>query len=120
MVRRGGMVIAKLETLDVLGTLIRSDLRWDNHVFNVSKEAAKCLGFLKRCKKSSLLPIYALSMSPTLDRKWNTIHTYGQVRLKRTFDFVDRIQSRALMLIGDDRVTSSITSLGHLHNVSFA
>ena len=32
-------------TLAVLGTSIRSDLRWDDHVFNVSKEAAKCLGF---------------------------------------------------------------------------
>ena len=41
-----GMEIAKSETLDVLGTSIQSDLRWDDHVFNVSKE-----GFLKRCKK---------------------------------------------------------------------
>ena len=30
----GGMAI------DVLGTSIRSELRWDDHVFNVSKEAA--------------------------------------------------------------------------------
>ena len=47
----GVIVIVKSETLDVLGTPIRSDLRWNDHVFNVSKEAAKCLGFLKRCKK---------------------------------------------------------------------
>ena len=38
----GGMAIVKSETLDVLGTSIRSDLRCDDHVFNVSKEAAKC------------------------------------------------------------------------------
>ena len=37
----GGMAIVKSETLDVLGTSIRSDLRWDDHIFNVSKEAAK-------------------------------------------------------------------------------
>ena len=67
-----GMAIAKSETLDVLGTSIRSDLRWDDHVFNVSKEAAKCLGFLKRCKKSFTPSL--LSMLPILDRKWNTIH----------------------------------------------
>ena len=36
----GGMAIVKSETLDVLGTSIRSDLRSDDHVFNVSKEAA--------------------------------------------------------------------------------
>ena len=41
-----GMEIAKSETLDVLGTSIRSDLRLDDHVFNVSKEAAKCLSFI--------------------------------------------------------------------------
>ena len=58
----GGMEIARQETLDVLDTSIRSDLRWDDHVFNVSKEAAKCLGFQKRCKKyftpSDLRSIY--------------------------------------------------------------
>ena len=37
---------------------------------------------------------------------------------KCALDFVDRIQSRALKLIGDDRVVSSITSLGHRRNVS--
>ena len=50
-VRISGMKIARSETLDVLGTSLRSDLCWVGHVFNVSKEAAKCLGFLKRCKK---------------------------------------------------------------------
>ena len=34
----GGMAIAKSETLDVLGTSIRSDLRWNDHIFNVSKK----------------------------------------------------------------------------------
>ena len=37
---------------------------------------------------------------------------------KSALDFVDRIQSRALKLIGDDKVASSITSLGHRRNVS--
>ena len=37
---------------------------------------------------------------------------------KNTLDFVDRIQSRALKFIGDDRVASSISSLGHCRNVS--
>ena len=37
---------------------------------------------------------------------------------KSSLDFVNRIQSRALKLLGDDRVASSITSLGHRRNVS--
>ena len=45
-------------------------------------------------------------MLPILDRKWNTIHIYGQVRLK------------AHMIEAYDRVGSSITSLGHRRNVS--
>ena len=50
---------------------IRSDLRWDDHVFNVSKEAAKCLGFLKRCKKdftpSDLRTIYVTYIRPKME-----------------------------------------------------
>ena len=42
------MAIAKSNPLDVLGTSLRSDLRWDDHVFNASKEAGS---FLNRCKK---------------------------------------------------------------------
>ena len=37
---------------------------------------------------------------------------------KSALDFVDRIQNRALKLIGADTVTSSITSLGDRRNVS--
>ena len=37
---------------------------------------------------------------------------------KSALDFVHRIQSRALKPIGDDRVASSITSVGHRRNVS--
>ena len=37
---------------------------------------------------------------------------------KSALDFVDRIQSRALKLIGDDGVGSSITSLGYRRNLN--
>ena len=40
------------------------------------------------------------------------------VASKSTLDFVDRIQSRPLKLIEDDRVASFITCLGHRRNVS--
>ena len=114
----GAMAIAKSGTLDVLGTSIRSDLRWDDHVFNVSKEAAKCLGFLERCKKyftpSDLRTIYVTYIRPKME--YNS-HLWAGAS-KSALDFVYRIQSRALKLIGDDRVASSITSLGHRRNVS--
>ena len=68
-----GMQIVKSETLDVLGTSTRSDLRWDDHVFNVSKEAAKCLGFLQQCEEyftpSNLRAIYVTYIRPKMKYK---------------------------------------------------
>ena len=115
----GGMAIVKSETLDVLGTSIRFDLRWDDHVFNVSNEAAKCLGFLKRCKKyftpSDRRTMYVAYIRPKME--YNSNLWAGAS--KSALDYVHRIQSQALKLIGDDRVASSITSLGHRRNISW-
>ena len=112
------MEIVKSETLVVLGTSTRSDLRWDDHVFNVLKEAAKCLGLLKQCNKyftpSGLRTIYVTYITPNME--YNS-HLWARAS-KSALDFVDRIQSRALQLKGDDRVASSITCLGHRRNVS--
>ena len=87
----GGMAIVTSETLDVLGTSIRSDLRWDNHVFNMSKEAANCLDFLKRCKKyftpSDLRTIYVTYNRPKME------YNSQLVASKSALDFVDRIQN---------------------------
>ena len=68
---------------------------------------------------TSLLSISALSMLPTYIRpkmEYNS-HLWAGVS-EFALDFVDRIQSRALKLGGDDKVVSSITSLGHRRNVS--
>ena len=105
--------------LDDLGTSIRSEeLRWDDHAFNVSKEAAKCLGFLKLCKKyftpSDLRTVYVTYIRPKME--YNS-HLWAGAS-KSALDFVDRIESRALKLIGDDRVISSITSLRHRRDVT--
>ena len=70
-----GMEIARSETLDVVGTSVRSDLCWDDHIFNVSNEAAKCLGFWKRCKKyfnpSNLNSIYITYIRPKMEYNSN-------------------------------------------------
>ena len=114
----GGTVIVKSDTVDVLGTSIRSELRWDDHVFNVSKEAAKCLDFRKRCKKcfspSNLLTINVAYITPKIE--YNS-HLWAGAS-KSTLDFADGIQSQALKLIEYDRVDSSIISLGHRRNFS--
>ena len=114
-VSMGGMEIARWQTLDVLGTSIRADLGWYDHIFNVTKEAAKSLGFFKPCKKYFTLfdlhTIHVTYIRPKMD--YNS-HLWAAAS-KNAVDFVDRIQSRALKHIEDD---SYISSLGHRCNVS--
>ena len=78
---------------------IRSDFRRDDHVFNVSKEAAKCLIFLKRSKKYFTLSdqsiIYATYIQPKME--YNSHLWAGTSKI--ALDFVNRIQNRALKLI---------------------
>ena len=63
---------------------------------------------------SDLRTIYVIYISPKME--YNS-HLWAVVS-KRALDVVDRIQNRALKLIVDDGVASSITSLGHRRNVS--
>ena len=89
----GGMEIAKSETHDVLGTSIRSELLWDDHVLNVSKEAASSLGYLKRCNKyftpSDLRTIYVTYNRPKIE--YNS-HLWASAS-KSALNFVYRIKS---------------------------
>ena len=84
------MEIASSETLDVLSTSIRSNLRWDDHVFNVSKRIKKYF------TPSDLRTIYVTYIRPKIE--YNS-HLWAGAS-KSALDFVDRIQSRALKLIG--------------------
>jgi hypothetical protein len=103
--------------LDVLGISIHSDLRWNDHIFDVSKEAAKCLGFLKRCKKfftpAGLSTIYTAYIRPKME--YNS-HIWAGAS-KSSLELLDRIQNRAIYLIGDEHISSSLNSLGHRRNV---
>ena len=73
---------------------------------------------MKRCKKyftpSDLRTVYVTYIRPKME--YNSRLWAGAS--KCALDVVYRIQSRALKFIGDDRVASSITSLGHRRNVS--
>ena len=86
--------------------------------FEVEYEIFHCFRFLKRCKKystaSDLRTIYVTYYRSKIE--YNS-HLWAGAS-KSALDFVDRIQSRAMKLIGDDRVASYIASLGHRRNVS--
>lgn len=113
----GGVVIAESDALDVLGISVQRDLRWNNHVFDVAKEAGKCLGFLKRCKKyftpADLRTIYTTYIRPKMEYNSHLWAGAPQTLL----ELLDRIQKRAIMLIDDGRVSNSIDSLKHRRDV---
>ena len=111
------MVIEQSDALDVLGMKIQCDVRWTKHVFNVSKEAFKCLGFLKRCKKyftpSDLLSIYTTYIRPKME--YNS-HIWAGAP-KSSLELLDRVQRRAMVMIGDSSVSNPVVSLEHRRNV---
>lgn len=113
----GGLDVGESEALDVLGLKIQCDIRWNKHIFNVSKEAFKCLGFLKRCKRfftpPDLLNIYTTYIRPKME--FNS-HIWSGAPAS-TLELLDRVQKRALKLIGDSSVSSTVVSLEHRRNV---
>ena len=113
-----GTCIAETERLAILGMCINNHLRWNDHIFEVAKNAAKCLGFLKRCKKyftpSDLASIYKAFIRPKME--YNA-HIWSGAP-KTVLHILDRVQNRAIKLIGDRDIVSSIDSLEHRRNVS--
>ena len=104
----GGINIEESEALDVLGMRIQHDVRWNNHVVQVSKEAFKCLGFLNRCRKyftsSDLLTIYTTYIRPKME--YNS-HIWTGAS-KSILELLDHVQRRALALINANTVSSFI------------
>ena len=80
------------------------------------KQPSVCT-FSNGARNTSLLSIFALAVTYVRPKiEYNSHLWTGES--KSALDFVDRIQSPALKLIGDDRVPSSNTALGHRRNVS--
>ena len=112
-----GVDIDDAGSIEILGMNIQNDLRWNSHIFNVAKDASKCLGFLKRCKKyfsaADLKNIYTTFIRPKME--YNSHIWAGASRI--SLELLDRVQRRAIKLIGDSGISSSIDSLGHRRNV---
>lgn len=112
-----GADVEESAALGILGMKIQSDARWADHVFGVAKDASKCLGFLKRCKKyftpSDLLIIYTTYIRPRME--YNS-HIWAGAP-KSSLELLDRIQKRAKVLIGDNSITSTLAPLEHRRNV---
>ena len=101
--------IEPLDSINILGIQVASNLSWREHITNIAKSASKKLGVLFRCKKyftsEQLLKIYKGLNRPRLEY---CSHVWGASSY--TY-LLDRVESKAIRLIGDASVTSSLDSL---------
>ena len=106
-----GVDITRADELDLLGTVINSDMRWNAHIKRIANEASKCIGFLKRCTKYfsplDLRNIYYSHIRPKME--YNS-HIWAGAS-KESLKLLDRVQDRVIKLIGDLEVVGTIDSL---------
>lgn len=115
--RMSGAEITQTPVLRALGTDIDSKLLWYNQIIDASKNAARRLGFLRRCKRyfnsADLAVIYKAYIRPLLEYD---SHIWAGAP-PTSLAFVDRIQKRAMRLIDDESISNGIDSLQHRRNV---
>ena len=101
--------ILPLNSINILGIQVASNLSWRDHIINITKSAYKKLGILLRCREyfssTQLLKIYKGLIRPCLEY---CSHIWGASSY--TY-LLDRVESKAIRLIGDASVTSSLDSL---------
>ena len=109
--------LQEASNLKILGTNVSSKMSWSEHIMNVTKNAAKRLGFLRRCKKffssEELATIYKAYIRPLLE--FDSHLWVGAP--PTTLNLVERLQNRAFRLIGDISITNRIESLEHRRKV---
>ena len=99
--------------LRVLGTNVTCKLLWSEHIMSVTKNAAKRLGFLRRCKKffspPELAILYKAYIRPLVE--FDSHLWVGAP--PSTLNLVERLQKKAFRLIGDTNITDRIDTLEH-------
>ena len=102
----------------ILGVSLSSNLKWHSHIATMAKSASRKLGFLFRAKRffspSHLLLLYKTQIRPSLEY---CSHVWGDASLS-TLSILDSIQNRAVRLIGDEALTSSLEPLSLRRKVS--
>ena len=101
--------IPSLNSVNILGLQISSSLSWRDHIVQIAKSASKKLGVLFRCKQyfnsAQLLKLYTGFIRPCLEY---CSHIWGSSPYT---SLLDRIESKAIRLIGDPSLTSTLDPL---------
>ena len=101
--------IPPLNSINILGLQISSSLSWRNHIVQIAKSASKKLGVLFRCKQylnaAQLIKLYTGFIRPCLEY---CSHIWGSSAYTSS---LDKIESKAIRLIGDPSLTSTLDPL---------
>ena len=101
--------IPSLNSVNILGLQISSSLSWRDHIVQIAKSASKKLGVLFRCKQyfnsAQLFKLYTGFIRPCLEY---CSHIWGSSPYT---SLLDRIESKAIRLIGNPSLTSTLDPL---------
>ena len=101
--------IPPLNSVNILGFQISSSLSWRDHIVQIAKSASKKLGVLFCCKQyfnaAQLFKLYTGFICPCLEY---CSHIWSSSPYT---SFLDRIESKAIRLIGDPPLTSTLDPL---------
>ena len=96
-----------------LGLSISSNLTWKPHINSIAKHASQKLGFLSRAcgyfSPSQLLTIYKSQIGPSLEY---CSHVWCGAP-KSSLHLLERVLSKAIRLINNPNLTSSLQSFSH-------
>ena len=101
--------IPPLNSTNILGLQISSSLPWRDHIVQIAKSASRKLRVLFRCKQyfnsAQLFKFYSGFIHPCLEY---CSHIWGS----SPYTFLhDRVESKAIRLIGDPSLTSTLNPL---------
>ena len=101
--------IPPLNSINILDLQISSSLSWRDHIVQIAKSASKKLGVLFRCKQyfngAQLFKLYTGFIRPCLEY---CSYIWGSSPYT---SLLDRIESKAIRLIGDPSLTSTLDPL---------
>ena len=101
--------IPPLNSVNILGLQISSSLSWRDHIVQIAKSASKKLGVLFRCKQyfnsAQLFKLYTGFIRPCLEY---CSHIWGSSPYT---SLLDRVESKAIRLIRDPSLTSTLDPL---------
>ncbi|MBM6549304.1 reverse transcriptase family protein [Streptococcus dysgalactiae subsp. equisimilis] len=102
----------------ILGLQFSSSLSWSPHILELASRASKKISYLFRARRfftsSQLLTLYKAQIRPTLDY---CSHVWGGAP-SFSLSLLDRIQRKAIRLIADTSLTSTLQPLAHRRAVS--